>query len=108
MLEVRFEKKEIEIRPIDAAKEKGWDIFLNEDPQYDIELKKDGTLLELTFMAKSIQNAEMLKYVQKQLNVLKKRLEEKEQVNKMQQHKIEAMEQTKTWKMREIIRKIKR
>ena len=50
----------------------------------------------------------MLKYVQKQLNVLKKRLEEKEQVNKMQQHKIEAMEQTKTWKMREIIRKIKR
>lgn len=43
-------------------------------------------------MAKSIQNAEMLKYVQKQLNVLEKRLEEKERVNKIQQHKIEAME----------------
>lgn len=107
VLEVKLAKKEIEICPIDAMEENGWDIFLNEDPQYGIELKKDCTLLELTFMAKSIKNTEMPEYVQKQLKVLEKRLEEKELINKELQHKIKAMEHTKIWKMREVIKKIK-
>lgn len=96
---------EIEVQALDAIEENGWDIFLNGDPQYYFNLKENCQSIDLIFMAKELENIQLQEYVQKRLGLLEKKLKEQEMINKKLQHKIEAIEHTKVWKMREMIKK---
>lgn len=108
LTEVKAAGRAVDVLPADSLKENGWDIFLNEDPQYCMLLKETGVVMEITFIAEQLKCNSISRYSYLQKKEMEQRLRDSEKQIVELQCQIEEMKNTKVWKMGEIIRKIKK